>query len=135
LALKALPRQENAPIIIHGGGSLSTLSDLPPPILETIDPDFDRHGSLETTGLDVYRQTELEARTVVQARSACPCATVGYAIVVFPESRPTNVNSPITLFNGPVVNGDHLHFLLAYLRSNEAARLAHAASRAHVDLS
>src|SRR5690348_2512956 len=32
-----LPRHENAPITIHGGGRITTVSGVLPPILETID--------------------------------------------------------------------------------------------------
>ena len=117
-APKALPRHENAPITLHGGGSISTLTGAPPPILETIDLEFDRHGALETAGLEVCRKGRLEARTVAQARKACPNAIVGegfgHAIVAFPESKPINVDSPITLFNGPKVHGDDTVLAHAY---------------------
>ena len=89
-----------------------------PPILEDINIEFDRHGSVETTGLPVCTQSKLEARTVPEARKACPGAIVGegfgHAIVAFPESRPINVNSPITLFNGPPKNGDPTVLAHAY---------------------
>jgi hypothetical protein len=117
-APKALPKHENAPITLHGGGSLSTVSGAPPPVLETISIEFDRHGAVETTGLEVCRAARLEARTVAQARKACPGAIVGegfgHAIVAFPESKPINVNSPITLFNGPKVHGDDTVLAHAY---------------------
>ena len=48
-----LPRHENAPITIHGGGKISTVTGELPPILETIDIEFDRHGAVDTTGLPV----------------------------------------------------------------------------------
>ena len=65
-----LPRNENAPITIHGGGRIDTVSGELPPILETIDIEYDRHGSVETTGLPVCRQGQLEATTVDQARAS-----------------------------------------------------------------
>lgn len=113
-----LPKHENAPISLHGGGKVSTVSGAYPPILEDINIEFDRHGSVETTGLPVCTQSKLEARTVPEARKACPGAIVGegfgHAIVAFPESRPINVNSPITLFNGPPKNGDPTVLAHAY---------------------
>ncbi len=113
-----LPKHENAPISLHGGGKVSTVSGAYPPILENINIEFDRHGSVETTGLPVCRQSKLEARTVPEARKACPGAIVGegfgHAIVAFPESRPINVNSPITLFNGPPKHGDPTVLAHAY---------------------
>jgi hypothetical protein len=42
-----------APITIYGGGRISTVSDEDPPILETIELEFDRHGSLQTAGLPI----------------------------------------------------------------------------------
>jgi hypothetical protein len=105
-----LPKHENAPITLRGGGKLSTVSGDLPPILHTINIEFDRHGSVETTGLPVCRMGKLLATLVRQAREACPGAIVGkgygHAIVALPESRLLSVDSPITLFNGPRVNGD-----------------------------
>jgi len=104
-APKALPKFENAPIKIYGGGSLSTKSGELPPILDTINIEFDRHGAVDTLGLPVCRQGQLEATTSPQARKACPNAIVGKgngsAVVQFPESKPIPVSSPITIFNGP----------------------------------
>jgi hypothetical protein len=114
----SLPKHENAPITIHGGGKISTVSGNYPPVLEDINIEFDRHGSVETTGLQVCTQGKLEATTSPQARRACPGAIVGegsgQAIVVFPESKPIHVSSPITLFNGPKKHGDPTVFAHAY---------------------
>jgi hypothetical protein len=118
-APKALPKHEDVPITLHGGGRISTVSGELPPILETISIEFDRHGSLQTTGLEVCTKAKLEARTVAQARHACPEAIVGRgfgrAIVAFPESKPIDVDSPITLFNGPTVHDDHTVLAHAYV--------------------
>ena len=104
-APKALPKHEDAPIKIYGGGKLSTVSGELPPILDTINIEFDRHGSVDTEGLPVCKQGKLEATTSPQARKSCPDAIVGKgngsAIVQFPESQPIPVSSPITIFNGP----------------------------------
>ena len=49
---------------------------------------------------------------------ACPGAIVGkgygHAIVAFPESKPINVDSPITLFNGPKKHGNPTVLAHAY---------------------
>jgi len=109
-APKALPRHTDAPITIHGGGRLSTVSGELPPVLETITIEFDRHGHLETAGLPVCTVAKLEATTVPQARRNCPGAIVGtgrgHAIVKFPEQGPIPADSPITLFNGPRKGGN-----------------------------
>jgi hypothetical protein len=113
-----LPKHENAPISLHGGGKVSTVSGAFPPVLENINIEFDRHGSVETEGLPVCTMHKLEARTVPEARKACPGAIVGegygHAVVAFPESRPINVNSPITLFNGPKKGGNPTVLAHAY---------------------
>jgi hypothetical protein len=113
-----LPKYENAPISLHGGGKISTVSGAYPPILETIDIEYDRHGAVDTTGLPVCAPAKLEATTSPQARAACPTAIVGegsgQAVVVFPESKPIHVSSPITLFNGPRKDGDPTVLAHAY---------------------
>lgn len=118
---RALPKHENAPIILRGGGSVSTLSGALPPILHTITIDFDRHGSVQTTGLEVCTSAKLEATTTAAARHNCPGAIVGEgegtATIAFPESQPFNLSSPITIFNGPRIHGDDTVIAHAYLAS------------------
>ena len=114
-----LPRHENAPITIHGGGKISTVNGELPPILETIDIEFDRHGAVDTVGLPICRAGQLEATTVEQARAACSGAIVGKgrgkAIVKFPEQAPIPASSPITIFNGPKKHGNPTVLAHAYL--------------------
>lgn len=104
-APKALPKHENAPITLHGGGRLSTVSGRLPPILRTITILFDRHGSVQTTGLQRCTKAKLAATTTAQARRNCPGAIVGEgagtAVIKFPEQPLLHASSPITLFNGP----------------------------------
>lgn len=116
---KALPKTQNAPITIHGGGKLSTTSGALPPILQTLDIEFDRHGSVVTTGLPICTRGKLLATTTTAARRKCAGAIVGEghgsAIVKFPEQAPIPTSSPITLFNGPPKNGDPTVLAHAYL--------------------
>ncbi len=104
-APKALPKRVNAPIVTHGGGSLSTKTGELPPILDEFVLEFDKHGALDTTGLAVCTKGKLVATDVPAARRACGPAIVGTgfgsAVVKFPEQAPIKVGSPITLFNGP----------------------------------
>lgn len=115
---KRLPKDHDAPIKIHGGGTISTISGALPPILETITFEFDRHGSVQTKGLPVCTQGKLEATTVDDARRHCPKAIVGKgfgrALVNFPEQAPFSVSSPITLFNGPKKHGNPTVIAHAY---------------------
>ncbi len=106
----ALPKHKDAPITLHGGGKLSTVSGDLPPIVETLVIEFDRHGSVQTAGLPTCNGSKLQATNVSTARKRCPGAIVGKgfgsAIVAFPEQKPIPISSPITLFNGPRKNGD-----------------------------
>lgn len=108
-APKALPKYDNAPIILHGAGRISTVNGELPPILKRIEAEFDRHGAVDTTGLGVCTVKKLTATTVVRARSICADAIVGEGIgrgvVKFPEQAPIPVSSPLTLFNGPKEHG------------------------------
>lgn len=106
----ALPRDVDAPITIFGKGHLGTVDGSLPPILKTIEFEFDKHGSVQTLGLAVCTAAKLQATTVPQARRLCPGAIVGkgfgHAVVKFPEQAPIPVSSPITIFNGPRIKGD-----------------------------
>ncbi len=106
----ALPRNVDAPIEIYGNGKISTVDGTLPPVLKTIEFDFDKHGSVDTTGLPKCTAAKLEATTVPQARKLCPGAIVGkgygHAVVKFPEQALIPANSPITIFNGPRIGGD-----------------------------
>jgi hypothetical protein len=106
----ALPRNEDAPITIFGKGKLTTADGTLPPVLKTIDFEFDKHGSVQTEGLPKCSSGQLQTTTVPQARKICPGAIVGkgfgHAVVKFPEQPPIPVSSPITIFNGPTIKGD-----------------------------
>jgi hypothetical protein len=118
-APKALPKFKNAPIITHGGGSLSTKTGELPPILDKFVLEFDKHGALDTTGLPVCTKGKLVATDVPAARKACGGAIVGTgfgtAVVKFPEQAPIKVGSPITLFNGPKKGRDDTIIAHAHL--------------------
>jgi hypothetical protein len=107
---ETLPRTHDAPITIYGGGKLSTVSGEVPPILEKLTFEFDKHGHVDTTGLEVCTAGKLQATDVPAARRACPNAIVGKGfgtgVVTFPEQAPIPVSSPLTIFNGPKVHGD-----------------------------
>jgi hypothetical protein len=118
-APKALPKHENAPITLHGGGKISTASGALPPILKTLDLEFDRHGTVVTTGLPVCTMAKIAATSTAQARRNCAGSIVGEgegkAVVKFPEQAPIPASSPITLFNGPKKHGDDTVLAHAYL--------------------
>jgi hypothetical protein len=114
----ALPKHRDAPITLYGGGKISTVSGALPPILDTLTLEFDRHGHVETTGLEVCTSSKLQATTVPTARKLCPGAIIGkgkgHAIVKFPEQDRIPISSPITLFNGPKKHGNFTLFAHAF---------------------
>lgn len=114
-----LPKDHDAPITIFGKGKLSTVDGTLPPVLKTIEFEFDKHGSVDTTGLPKCTAAKLQATTVSQARKLCPGAIVGtgfgHAVVKFPEQAPIPADSPITIFNGPRIGGDPSVLAHAYV--------------------
>lgn len=107
---ETLPKFHDAPIKIYGGGKVSTKSGNLPAILDTIEFEFDKHGHVDTTGIEACTAGKLQATDVPAARRACPNAIVGKgfgrATVAFPEQAYIPVSSPITAFNGPKVKGN-----------------------------
>ncbi len=116
---RALPRTHNAPVALSASVKISTVSGAPPPALQTVILEFDRHDSLRTAGLRACTSDELQSTTVAQARKVCADALVGkgeaHVLVRSPEGQPTPVSVPITLFNGPRVRGDPSILAHAYL--------------------
>src|ERR1044072_7655547 len=74
---EALPKNKNAPITIHGGGKISTVSGDLPPILDELNFEFDKHGGVEPTGLRVAMNPNLIPPDVPPARRNCPGAIIG----------------------------------------------------------
>jgi hypothetical protein len=106
----SLPKNEDAPIKLHGFAKIKTTDGSPPSPLEKLTLEFDKHGSVETRGLPVCTPGKLAATTTAQARKLCPGAIVGKgfgkAVVNFPEQGPIPASSPLTLFNGPPKDGN-----------------------------
>jgi hypothetical protein len=106
----ALPKNEDAPITLHGYGKISTTDGSPPSPLRTIVLKFDKHGSVETRGLPICTQAKLAATTTPVARKLCPGSIVGKgfgkAVVNFPDQGPIPASGPITIFNGPKKHGN-----------------------------
>jgi hypothetical protein len=115
----ALPKNEDAPIKLYGFARISTTDGTPPSPLETLVLEFDKHGSVETRGLQVCTRGRLIATTTEQARDKCRGAIVGKGIgtaeVNFPDQAPIPASSPLTIFNGPRKNGNPTVLAHAYL--------------------
>jgi hypothetical protein len=105
-----LPKHENAPIKLSGHAKFSTADGTRPSPLRKLVLEYDKHGAVETRGLEKCSMPKLVATTTKQARKLCPGAIVGTgfgtALVELPEQRGIKASSPLTLFNGPVKHGN-----------------------------
>lgn len=105
-----LPKRENAPIKLYGHARFKTIDGSRPSPLRRLEIEFDKHGAVETRGLQKCTQAKLVATTTPRARKQCPDAIVGTgfgtAVVELPEQRPIEASSALTLFNGPRVHGN-----------------------------
>jgi hypothetical protein len=105
-----LPKRENAPIKLFGHAKFSTVDGTRPSPLRTLTLEFDKHGAVETRGLEKCSMAKLVATTTKVARKLCPNAIVGKgygtALVELPEQKGIRASSPLTLFNGPVKHGN-----------------------------
>jgi hypothetical protein len=105
-----LPRHSYAPISFWGHADIRTVHGKPPPALRHVMLEFDRDGKLTTAGLPVCQPASIENATPQEARRRCKGAIVGTghaaATVVLPGSNSVDVESPVTLFNGPREGGN-----------------------------
>jgi hypothetical protein len=105
-----LPKHENAPIKLYGHARFKTIDGSRPSPLRRLEIEFDKHGAVETRGLQKCTQAKLVATTTPRARRQCPDAIVGTgfgtAVVELPEQRPIEASSALTLFNGPRKHGN-----------------------------
>jgi hypothetical protein len=105
-----LPKRENAPIKLQGFAKFSTIDGTRPSPLRRLVLEFDKHGEVETRGLQKCTVAKLVATTTPRARKQCPDAIVGTgfgtAVVELPEQRPIEASSALTLFNGPKKHGN-----------------------------
>lgn len=116
---QTLPKNRNAPIKLHGHARFSTVDGSRPSPLRRIVILYDKHGAVETRGIEVCTRSKLLVTDTRTARRNCPNAIVGTGfgtgVVEFPEMQPLEVSSPITVFNGPRKNGNPTVFGHAYL--------------------
>lgn len=105
-----LPKRENAPIRLYGHAKFSTADGTRPSPLRQLTIEYDKHGAVETRGLQKCTKAKLVATTTAAARRNCAGAIVGTgfgtALVELPEQRGIKASSPLTLFNGPKVHGN-----------------------------
>jgi hypothetical protein len=104
-----LPRHSYAPISFKGHIDIHSTDSGPIPPLEEVRLDFDKDGRLSTKGLPVCPPARIEGTTPKQARKLCGGALVGTghaeAAVPVEGGAAVVITSPLSLFNGPRLNG------------------------------
>jgi hypothetical protein len=103
-----LPVHSFAPVQFSGFLDISKPGGGQPPALEQIVLDFDRDGRLDVSGLPTCAPESIAEASVEEARAICKGAIVGTgkieALVALP-SGDVPTSSPLTLFNGPRLEG------------------------------
>lgn len=109
IAPNALPRHVNAPISVQVDGKIRTLSKDQPPALRWISIAINRGGKIDTQGLPVCRQSQIESVSSAQALEVCGRALVGRGRyvggVAFPEQTAFPLQGRILAFNAVVEGG------------------------------
>jgi hypothetical protein len=105
----ALPRTAFAPIDFQGHADITAQSGRALPVLQQIALDFDRDGRLSTSGLPVCTPDRVAEATPREAERRCRGAIVGEGrvgvLVSIPGLSQMRMTSPLTIFNGPRVDG------------------------------
>jgi hypothetical protein len=109
IAPNALPRHVSAPISVEVDGTVRTLSQDRPPALRWISIAINRGGKIDTRGLPVCRQSQIESQSSAQALAVCGPALVGRGRYVggvsFPEQTAFPLQGQILAFNAVVDGG------------------------------
>jgi hypothetical protein len=107
---RQLPKRAYAPIRFEGQADIKMVDGSVPPAVRRIRLDFDRDGKLTTAGLATCSPESIAAATPEQARRTCAAALVGTgsveATIALPGRAPVDVGSPLSLFNGPRLDGN-----------------------------
>ena len=116
---KALPKKKMAPVTVNVRGQISSASSGHPAAFREAVIDFDKNGSVNTTGLPVCKGGELEARDTKAAKRVCGKTIVGSGNgqiqISFPEQSPIPVTAPITVFNGGTKGGKTTLFIHTFI--------------------
>lgn len=103
-----LPRKRFAPIDFQGHFDIAAKGGGQPVALQQAVIDFDRDGRLDVAGLPRCRPDQVSAAGTREAREACAKAIVGRGhveAIVASDTGPVPVAAPLTIFNGPEVEG------------------------------
>jgi hypothetical protein len=105
---RLLPRHRFAPIEFQGHVDIAAKVRGKPPVLEQAIVEFDRDGRLSVAGLPTCPPSRIAEASTEEARRACSGAIVGsghIAALISLGSGPAQASSPLTIFNGPPLNG------------------------------
>jgi len=106
IAPRALPRSGTAPVAVTVGGRITTTDGSPPPQLQTISIQINRHGHLDSSGLPICRFKQIQPSTTSAALAACRRSLVGEgsfsADVELPQQAPFPSQGKVLAFNGRV---------------------------------
>ena len=106
---QTLPRHRYAPIEFRGHVDIGARDGGRPPPLRQALIDFDRDGRLSVADLPTCAPESIAAASTEEARAICRGAIVGEGHVealVALDGGPVRVRSPLTVFNGPRVDGN-----------------------------
>ncbi|HEX2095919.1 MAG TPA: hypothetical protein VHF50_00945 [Solirubrobacterales bacterium] len=107
---RLLPKRTYAPIRFQGRATIEMLNGEQPPALRRVRLDFDRDGKLTTAGLASCAPNSIAEATPEQARRTCAGSLVGTgsvrASIALPGRARVSVSSPLSLFNGPRLDGN-----------------------------
>lgn len=105
---RVLPRSRFAPIEFSGHVDVAAKDGGRPVPLDQAIVDFDRDGRLSVAGLPVCQPQRIAEASTEEARRACRGAIVGSGTIealISLAGGPVPASSPLTIFNGPPLEG------------------------------
>jgi hypothetical protein len=100
-------------------GKISTSDGTHPSAFREANIEFDKNGTISTTGLPTCKSSQLTAQSTPAAKKVCGNTEVGSGKgvieIAFPEQHPIDVNAPITVFNGGTKGGKTTLFIHTYI--------------------
>jgi hypothetical protein len=101
---KAMPKTAYVPVTAGIEGEVSTTDGTHPSAFREAVVDVDKDVKVSVKGLPVCKAAQLEAQDTAAAKRVCGSTILGsgiaHAEIAFPEQKPIEVTSPITVFNG-----------------------------------
>lgn len=115
---KALPKKKLAPITLTASGKIRSKDGTHPPALKEAIVETDKNGAVNVKGLPVCKSGQLQSRTTADAKKVCRKAIIGsgktMVEVQFPDQKPIDVDSALTVFNGGKKGGTTTFYIHAY---------------------